>query len=44
MNELYRHRAFADSRGDSFDRTVADVADGENAGNIRLQQERITIE
>src|SRR6267378_2228215 len=44
MDELHRHRSFADSRSHTFYRTVAHIAHGKNAGNIGLKQERIPVE
>src|SRR6266478_1144264 len=44
MDELHRHRSFADSRSHSFYGTVAHVANGKDAGNISLEQERISLE
>src|SRR5438552_1353070 len=40
MNERDRNRSFADSRGDSLDAARADVADGEDAGPARFEQQR----
>src|SRR5436190_19729108 len=44
MDELHRHRSFADSRSHSFYGTVAHVADRKDAGNISLEQKRISVE
>src|SRR5207237_9669204 len=44
MDELYRHWSLADSRSHSFDRTVAYIADGKNAGNVGLEQEGVSVE
>src|SRR5438132_11184529 len=44
MDELYRHGSFANSGSHSFDRTVAYIADGKNAGNVGLEQEGISAE
>ncbi len=44
MDELHRHRSFTDSRSHPFYGTVAHIADGKNAGNIGLEQERIPVE
>src|SRR5207237_10366399 len=44
MDELYRHGSFANTGSHSFDRTVAYIADGKNAGNVGLEQEGISAE
>src|SRR5271166_1315009 len=44
MDKLHGYRSFTDSGSHSFYGTVAHIAYGEYAGNIRLKQERITIE
>ena len=44
MGERDGHRALADSSGDPFGRPVADVAGGEEAGNARLERERVAGE
>src|SRR5713226_119842 len=44
MDELHRHRSFTDSGSHPFYRTVADIANGKDAGNIGLKQERISVE
>src|SRR5262249_45660608 len=44
MDELDGHRSFADAASHSFDRAVAHIAHGEDAGDIGFQQERIAIE
>ena len=44
MDELHRDRAFSHARGDTFHRTVANIADREDTGNIRFQQERIAFQ
>ena len=43
MDELDRHRALADGRGDALDRAGAHVAGGEHAGPAGLQQERLPL-
>jgi hypothetical protein len=44
MDELNRNRSFADSRSHSLYGTVADIAHGEETGNIGLEQEGIPVE
>ncbi len=43
MNELHGHRSFTDSGSHPFYGAVTHIAHGEDAGDIGLQQERITI-
>jgi hypothetical protein len=40
VDELNGGGAFADGRGDAFDRAVADVAGREHPGQAGLQQQR----
>src|SRR5947207_3169346 len=40
MNERDRNRALANGRGDALDAARADIADGEDAGPARLEQQR----
>src|SRR5438309_207316 len=42
MDELDRHRAFADRRGDTLDRTGPHVSGGEYAGPTGLQEVRMS--
>src|SRR3954470_33115 len=44
MNELNRHRSFADPGSDPLHRSMSDVAHGEDAGHVGLKQERIAVE
>jgi hypothetical protein len=44
VDELDGGGAFADGRGDAFDRAVADVAGGEDAGQAGLQQQRWSVQ
>ena len=44
MDELHGHRSFTDSGSHTFYRTVADIANGKDAGNIGFEQERIPVE
>lgn len=44
MHKGNRHRAFADRRGDAFDRAVPNVAGGEHAGHRGLQIIGLTVE
>ena len=44
VNELDRHRAFADGRGDSLRRLPADVAGHKDSGYAGLEEEGITLE
>jgi hypothetical protein len=37
MHELYGDGTFADSGSDAFNRSMAHIAHGEDAGNIRFQ-------
>src|SRR5271154_3548818 len=43
MDELHGNRTLADSRSDTLHRAVTHVADGEDSGNVRLEQERIPV-
>src|SRR5712692_11940352 len=44
MDELHRHRSFADTGSYAFYRTMAHITNGKNAGSIGLEQERISVE
>src|SRR5436190_956591 len=44
MDELHRHRSFPNTGGDPLYGTMAHIAHGKDAGNIRLEQERISVE
>jgi len=44
MDEGHRHRAFADRQGDAPYRVVANVAGGEDAGDVGLEEVRIAVE
>jgi hypothetical protein len=44
MNKLDCDRTFADSGGDPFHRAVSNVADREDAGDVRLQQTGIALQ
>src|SRR5579871_4276599 len=44
MNELDGDRAFADTRSDAFDGTVADIADDKDAGDTGLHQPGVAFE
>src|SRR5947209_1333636 len=44
MGELHGNRALADSGGDALHRLIADVTRAEDAGNVRLEEERIARE
>ena len=43
MHEQHGHRAFAYRGGDALDRLVAHVACGEDAGDARLERERLPV-
>src|ERR1700722_9251243 len=43
MDELHGYRTLADSRSDTLHRAMTHVADGEDSGNIRLEQEWIPV-
>jgi len=42
MHELNRHRAFANGRGDAFDRASAHIPGREHARPARFEQKRLT--
>ena len=44
MNELHGYGSFSDAGSHAFDGTVAHIAHGKDAGNIGLQQKRISFE
>jgi len=44
MDDLHRHRSFADSRSHPIYRNVPHIANGKNAGNIGFEQERVVVE
>ncbi len=44
MDELNGDRAFADSGSDAFHRTMAHITHGEKAGDVRFEQEGISVE
>src|SRR5271157_1980846 len=44
MDELHRHRSFADTRSDPLHRTMPYIAHREDARNVGLEQEWITLE
>src|ERR1700733_10688496 len=44
MDELNRHRSFTDTESHPLYRAVTHITHGKDAGNIGLEQERITVE
>src|SRR5581483_3045524 len=44
MNELYRHRSFANCGRDALDRTLAHIARGKNAGHCCLQKKWLSLQ
>jgi hypothetical protein len=44
VGQGHGHRALADGPGDALGRAVADVARGEQAGDARLEGERVAVE
>jgi hypothetical protein len=44
MNELYRHRSFADCGRDALDRTLPHIAGGKNARHCCLQKKWLSLQ
>ena len=44
MDQLHRHRSFADGGRDALDRTLAHIAGGKNAWNCCLQKKWLSLQ